>query len=154
MTPSKNFGLTGYRPVALYYADSSALAKLILPEPETEALSSLLSNNNVVVTSALSRTEVLRGVRRIAADADAMIATRRVFGRVIFIDADERLLESAGVLDPPTLRSLDAIHVATALSVVAELDSLITYDRRMAEAASRFGLTVLAPGRPDNADGS
>lgn len=73
------------------------------------------------------------------------MAVRRQLRPMVLIGMDRALLERAGTLGPPRMRSLDAIHVAAALSLGSDLRELITYDSRMAEAASAQGLSVSAP---------
>jgi uncharacterized protein len=69
-----------------------------------------------------------------------------VLARVDLVEASESLLRHAGTLSPSALRSLDAIHVASALALGVELDVVVTYDARMREAAERAGLRVESPG--------
>ncbi len=92
-----------------------------------------------MICCALVRVEVVRAVRRYGADAVA--DARRLLAPIEMINVDEPLLRAAADIEEPSLGSLDAIHVAAAL----DLAELITYDRRMAEAASNVGLTVSAP---------
>ncbi len=68
-----------------------------------------------------------------------------MLGRVTLIEMDSPILEAAALVDPAGLRSLDAIHLATALSLGEELGALVTYDARLADAARTHGLTVFAP---------
>jgi hypothetical protein len=68
-----------------------------------------------------------------------------LLARLALVDVDRRILSTAVALEPPGLRTLDAIHLATALVVREDLDGLVTYDRRLAAAAERFDLEVLAP---------
>jgi len=74
-----------------------------------------------------------------------VLAAREMIARVAIVDVDTAILNEAADLDPRTLRSLDAIHLATALEASEELDGLVTYDSRLAAAAETFGLAVLAP---------
>lgn len=130
---------------ALLYLDSSALVKLVLPEPETGALTELLSGWPERVSSALSRVEVLRAVRRAGAQKPTYDRAENVVARIGLVAIDEKVLSAAARLDPPDLRSLDAIHLATALSV-PELGGMVSYDARLAEAVKRSGIPALAPG--------
>lgn len=132
--------------VKLLYLDSSALVKLVLPEPETEALIEVLSGWPERVTSVLARVEVPRAVRRASAGEAAYSRAENVVARIGLIRLDEEMvLGAAARLDPPELRSLDAIHLATALSVGDDLGAMISYDARLAEAARRSGINTLAP---------
>jgi hypothetical protein len=128
------------------YLDSSALVKLVQQETETKALRRYLRGHqgDLRVTSALARTEV---VRAIAGGGPAAVAhARRVLGRVRQVDVSRGVLDDAAVLSPGTiLRSLDAIHIATASVLGAELRALITYDGRISAAAAGLGMTVHAP---------
>lgn len=124
------------------YIDSSAVVKLAVREPESAALRRYVRRRRLVV-SALARTEVARALLPIGLDA-----VRRgldVLARIDLVRINDRVLESAASIMPPELRSLDAIHLATAEQLGADLARLITYDDRMAAAAVACGLTVAAP---------
>ncbi len=125
------------------YLDSSALVKLVLAEAESSVLDEHLGPRPDLICCALVRVEVVRAVRRYGADAVA--DARRLLAPIEMIDVDEPLLRAAADIEEPSLRSLDAIHVAAALSLGEDLAELITYDRRMAVPASNLGLTVAAP---------
>ncbi len=130
---------------ALLYLDSSALVKLVLPEPETEALREILSLWPERFSSALTRIEVLRAVRRAGVGRSTYERAENVVARVGLVDVDERVLNVAARLGPPELRSLDAIHLATALSA-PDLGGLVSYDARLMRAATCSGVTAMAPG--------
>ncbi len=125
------------------YLDSSALVKLVLLEAESAALEDHLGPRPGSSSCGLVQVEVVRAVRH--QGADAVAEARRLLARIETIGVDEPLLRAAADIDQPSLRSLDALHVAAALSLGEDLAELITYDRRMAEAASNLGLTVSAP---------
>jgi predicted nucleic acid-binding protein len=125
------------------YLDSSALAKLVVPEPETEALRQYLRRRPQRASSGLARTEVVRALRRHGPEHVA--AARRLFGHLLLLRLTPGLLDRASELDPPELRSLDAIHVAAAESLGAELGTLLTYDERLADCARALGLPVANP---------
>ena len=128
------------------YLDSSAVAKLFLPEPERSALEGALLERRGLLTSRLSLTECGRIVTRLGREVtDRFIED--VFGPFVLIDLSSDILRAAGGLQPSGLRSLDAIHVASALSLGDPSLEIITYDQRMAEAARAHGLTVVQPGR-------
>jgi uncharacterized protein len=95
------------------------------------------------VACELVRTELRRAVRRTA--ADRMAAADAVIDRLLLVRLDAQLLDEAGRLEPPGLRTLDALHVQAALLLGEELDSLVTYDERQAAAARSAGLRVEAP---------
>lgn len=130
---------------SLLYLDSSSIVKLILPEPETAALFRLMSDWPVRVTSALSRVEVLRAVQR--ADEDEKVCQRagEVLDRLGIIRIDHEVLKVAARLGPKELRSLDAIHLSTALTLGNQLGGFSTYDIRLGEAAKATGVRVLQP---------
>lgn len=127
-----------------HYLDTSALVKLVVAEPETDALRTWLSEKNRdPVACDLARTELLRAVRR--AVPDRILQARAVLDSITLTEVTTSLFEEAGRLDPTALRSLDAIHLAAALDLGDELDSLVTYDDRLAEAARSNGIAVTAP---------
>lgn len=129
----------------LVYIDSSALLKLVATEVETPALTSWLDGRHGdLVSSDLVRTEVLRAARR--RDSEVQAAARRRLEAVTTLAVSREVCDLAAGLGPTILRSLDAIHVATALTLGDELDAVVTYDRRMAEAVNIVGLTTVAPG--------
>lgn len=129
--------------MAAVYLDSSAIVKLAVREPESEALRRHLRRRRPWVSSALARTEVLRAVW--PAGDDALAAGRRVLARCDLVRLNNHVLDRAGAMEPETLRSLDAIHLATAERLGADLGGLITYDDRLAHAARRLGLRVSSP---------
>ena len=131
--------------MTLVYLDSSALVKLVVTEPESMALAELLRARPDRVSSALALTEVPRALRRAGFGIRERRRAREVLARVALVDADRRILAAAAALDPPALRTLDAIHLATALAVRDDLAALVTYDRRLRTAAERVHLDVLAP---------
>lgn len=125
------------------YLDSSALVKLAIREPESAALRRYLRRKRPLVTSALSRTEVARTL--LPFGADAVARGDDVLRRLDVIRINDRVLRAAGALLPLELRSLDAIHLATAMEIGVDLSRVCTYDERMAAAAVDLGLTVVAP---------
>lgn len=127
----------------MLYLDSSALVKLVVRERESAALRAYLAHDLERVTSSLSRIEVLRAVRPIG--PAAVEVARRLLRRIHLVRLDDALLDAAGLLEPILLRSLDAIHLSTAQLVAPELDAVVTYDRRMAQAATSLGFAVVAP---------
>jgi len=129
--------------MATTFLDASALVKLVRDEPESQALIDYLDGRSSVEASEISITEVGRAVRRTFPDADASEA----LDGVVMHKVTSALLRRAVLLQPPTLRALDAIHLATALSLSTEDVDVITYDTRLAEAARAHGLRVTQPGR-------
>jgi predicted nucleic acid-binding protein len=118
------------------------LTKLVVLEPETPALIDAL-RDQTIVASDLVRTELRRAVLRAAPDRIA--AADSLVERLLLVRLDAGLLDGAGRLEPRTLRTLDAIHVQCALLLGEELDKLITYDARQADAARSAGLRVERP---------
>ena len=128
----------------LYY-DSSAIVKLIRTEPETRALLDQMGEPlGWWATSALARTEVVRAVW--SGGRAAVTRARVILHSAFEVVVTRSVLDRAADLDTGTmLRTVDAIHLASALSLRREIDGLVTYDRRMAEAAEAIGLPVVAP---------
>lgn len=128
----------------LLYLDTSAFVKLVNSEPETPALRRHLRQRSAELVSAvLLRTEALRTAQ---AQSAARVGSMRIALRqVAFIDLDRPLFDAAGTIQPPDVRSLDAVHLVAALSLGDDLDELITYDTRMAAAATSHGLVVSSP---------
>ncbi len=131
--------------MSLVYLDSSALLKLVVREPETLALMEFLRERPDRVSSALVLAEVPRAVRRARFGVAERRRAREVLARVALVDIDRRVLAAAAAIEPPALRTLDAIHLATALALREDLAALVTYDRRLALGAERAHLEVLAP---------
>jgi uncharacterized protein len=129
------------------YLDSCALVKLVSPAPETAALERYLREraDQRHVASALVRTEVRRALRRIEAPARMVATADKLLAAVITISIRDELLDAAGRLAEPGLRSLDAIHLATAQSLGAALTAFVTYDRRLLSAADGAGLPTATP---------
>lgn len=127
----------------MIYLDSSALVKLIVTESETDALVSHLPDAALMTSSSLVEVEVVRAVRK---GAPGLLAdARRALEEIELIALDERLLRTAADLADDALRTLDAIHVAAAQTLGDDLTELVTYDRRMTDAARALGLPVVAP---------
>jgi uncharacterized protein len=125
------------------YLDASALVKLAIEEPESRALRAYLRRRKILVSSALSRTEVLRAL--LLEGDEGTARGQAVLARVELIRVNDRVLSAAGLLQPPDVRSLDAIHLATAHQLGPDLGHLISYDERMVEAAKRLGLKTASP---------
>lgn len=137
--------------MTIFYADTSALAKLVRDEPESGALRNYLSDADLVCCD-LALTELPRAIKRAAALSSGLLPVASMLSRaeelldsLALIPLDRDLLVAAGSLDEPALRSLDAIHVAAA-SLAAPLDGFVSYDERQAAAARLAGLRTFAPG--------
>jgi uncharacterized protein len=129
--------------MAATYLDSSAIVKLAVRETESLALRRYLRRRRPLVTSSLSRTEVMRAL--LPGGEDAVAAGRKVLTRLDLVRINNRVLDEAATLLPIQIRSLDAIHLATAGQLGQDLGALVTYDDRMAEAAKHIGHRVVAP---------
>jgi len=127
----------------LVYLDTSAFVKLVQPEAETRALVAHLRHRSVAVSATLLRTEALRAAVRHS--PELVRDTRLALRDVAFIELSRDLMDQAGTLMPPNNRSLDAVHLAAALSLGDDLDEVVTDDLRMVAAASACGLLVSSP---------
>ena len=124
------------------YADTSALAKLVSHEGETAALRRHL-HGAAVVSSAIVRTELLRVGLRLG--TTQLGAAEGVLAGVSAVTVTRARLDRAGRLSPAPLRSLDALHLATALELRDELDAFVAYDTRLLEAAAQHDLPTVSP---------
>jgi uncharacterized protein len=128
------------------YLDSSALLKLVLPERETVALRAALADWTDWMSSWLSAIECRRAMRRARGSASERARMDHILASCTLIRAEEPALRLAEMIGSTDLRSLDAIHLACALSIGDYPDAFITYDDRLASAARALGLNVLSPG--------
>jgi len=135
----------------LIYLDASALVKVVVEEKESSALRAWIATGPDRLSSVVTAVELRRAARRVAAGVSEVIAreltreTEVLLRGVQLLTLDEQIAQQAATLEPPTLRSIDVIHLATALSV-DDLSHFVTYDARLAEAAARAGLVVAMPG--------
>ena len=125
------------------YVDSSAMVKLVIGERESDALRRYLASAGQLTTSILAIVEVARAVERVAPGSAAVAVA--VFESVAVVGLDARIAARAGSVGSAGLRTLDAIHLATALQLGVELEAFISYDERLSGAARDMGLTVIAP---------
>ncbi len=128
----------------LVYLDTSAFVKLAIPEPETAALIAALPAKARLVASEILEVEALRAARRVAGE-DGATAARAQLAGVRLLPLTDQIRRRACELEPATLRSLDAIHVATALDLGELLACMYAYDARMLSAASHAGIQVRVP---------
>lgn len=130
----------------MIYLDSSALLKLLIEEPESAALERWITAQAgaPMVTSTSAKVEVLRACRRL--NAEALPAATALLAELDLIALTTDVVDQAAEVGGPLLRSLDAIHLASALSIGAELAAFVCYDRRLLEAASAAGLEAVTPG--------
>ena len=129
----------------LVYLDSSALVKLVVSEPESMALIDRLRAWPQRVSSALALTELPRALTRAGFGAAEHRRARAVLERLDLLDVDRQILATAAALEPSALRTLDAIHLASAIAVREDLEIVITYHRRLRAAAERMHIDVAAP---------
>ena len=129
------------------YLDSAAIVKLVHEESESQALRDWLADRSEIgwVSSVLAEVESFRALARHAPEAIARLPP--VLDLIDLVDLDTRIRTLAQSITPVSVRSLDVIHLATALHVRAELVSFVTYDHRLADAAKAAGLTIDAPGQ-------
>jgi predicted nucleic acid-binding protein len=125
------------------YLDSSAIVKLAVEEPESTALRRHLRRRRPLVSSGLARAEVARAL--LPFGEAARRRGQDVLSRLELLRVNDRILAVAGSLLPAGLRTLDAIHLATAQQLEAELARLVTYDERMRAAAQAIGWAVISP---------
>ncbi|MCX9191376.1 VapC toxin family PIN domain ribonuclease [Carbonactinospora thermoautotrophica] len=144
----------------MIYLDSCALVKLVREEDESEALRAYLDAHADVehVTSELARAEVMRVIRRVNHDDQGrLLVTEEEFARqvadasdvldaVSYVTLDVDLLDEAGAIRSPHVRTLDAIHLASAALLGPALTAFVTYDKRLRQAAEQAGNPVVAPG--------
>ncbi len=126
------------------YLDSSAFVKLVVAEPESAALRRVLTRWPDLASSTLLRTEVVRALRR-SGHGHLVGPARRLIGAIRLVRLDEPLLDRGSELEPVDLRTLDAVHLATAMAIGSDLGIFFTYDDRLGTAASAGGLIVATP---------
>jgi len=129
----------------VWYLDTSATAKLVRPEAETAQLRRWL-RPRTWLTSDLQRTELRRAAARAGGRAPAR--ADRILTEIDLIAVTPEVFDAAGRLSLVSLRSLDAIHLAAALTLGPDLAGIVAYDDRLAGNAEALGITVKAPGRP------
>ena len=113
-------------------------------EPESEALLSWINDTETDwVSSDLARTELIRAVRRVV--PERAVRAREVLESVTLIEVTTQTFEEAARIDPPLVRSLDALHLAVALDLGDDLAAFVTYDARLALAAALNGVATIAP---------
>lgn len=125
------------------YLDTSAFIKLVRSEPESRPLRAEMSTGDELVSSALLVVEGRRAASRYG--TVALVRARAALSTVTLLPIDDATLETAAELAPSALRSLDALHLAAALSLAGDLGRMYCYDARLATAASTLGLDVRQP---------
>lgn len=129
----------------MIYVDSSALLKLLFEEDESDTLRRWLTAHAsvAVVSSELARVEVSRVCRRI--DSGRINAARALLAGLDLIPMTSDVINEAAEMGSTMLRSLDAIHLSTALSIREDLTALVAYDRRLSDAATAAGIETVRP---------
>lgn len=125
------------------YLDSSAIVKLAVAEPESPALRRYLTRRGPLVSSALARTEVTRAL--MPGGWEAVARGEQVLRRIQLVRVNDRVLSEAGRMALAELRSLDAVHLASARLLAPSVRQIVTYDDRMADAAQACGWRVSSP---------
>ncbi|HVB76412.1 MAG TPA: type II toxin-antitoxin system VapC family toxin [Candidatus Nitrosotalea sp.] len=130
----------------MIYLDSAALVKLVRLEAATRELVGWLNQRPGIplICSSLAEVEVTRAIRRVA--PEALPAVSATLARLYRLEIDAPVRAAAAALAEPDLRTLDAIHIATAVSVGADLQAFVSYDQRLLRTAGELGLPVLSPG--------
>ena len=126
-----------------WYIDSSAILKFVFAEPERAALVKALTQP--AISSELARLEVKRAVHRIN-PKDIALANQELT-RINFVTISDQVLSTAEAFTANiSLATLDAIHVATALTLGSKIEGIITYDKQMIANAQNMGIRVLSQG--------
>lgn len=128
----------------LFYVDSSALVKLVIEEPESAALERHLEDGPVLATSRIALVEVPRATAVANPAAEVQEETERLLASCMLIDVTDSLLRAAAGFASSSVRTLDAIHLASALRI--DPDELVAYDQRLVQAAAERGLAIASPG--------
>ena len=128
------------------YLDTSAALKLAVAEPESGALRDFLGRySDGFVSSTLLAVELRRAALRANDAAVALAAVGTVIPAIRLVGIDDDVIGQASILQPPPLRSLDAVHLATALILGPAVEAMVCYDKRLAEAAAGAGIDVHSP---------
>src|SRR5918996_2816492 len=132
----------------LVYADSSALVKLVIEEPESDALGDYLAADEpALATSRIALVEVMRATSIANPNPEMRAEAERLLASCLLVDVSDGLLRAAARLTSRRVRALDAVHLASAQRV--DPDAMIVYDRRLRDAAIAVGFLVAHPGAPD-----
>ena len=127
-----------------HYLDTGALVKLVVAQPETAALRAWLTERpEPHVSCNLARTELLRIMRDVA--PDRVVMARLVLDSLVLTEVTADIFEAAGRLDTGVMNCRNAVHLAAALDLGDDLDSLVTYNEHLASGARSYGVPVTAP---------
>lgn len=127
-----------------FYVDTSALVKAVIQEEHSDAFRKWHAGISApLVTSDLARAELPRAVRR--ADSTQAVRARAVLDRMTILVVTTELFQAAARLEPTSLRTLDAVHLACALDLGDDLEGLVAYDDRLLEAAQAYGVATITP---------
>lgn len=126
----------------VFYVDTSALVKLVRTEAESAALVTFLADRTWIIGD-LHRAELRRAARR--AGPQTAARAERLLVELDIVVLDGSIFDAAGRLDPPALRTLDAVHLACARTLQHDLAGVVTYDDRMADAARHHAIASFAP---------
>ncbi|MEI2702302.1 MAG: type II toxin-antitoxin system VapC family toxin [Baekduia sp.] len=134
-------------PDSVAYLDTSAAMKLVVPEPDSEALRQHLDARHTHISSQLLLVELGTATSRLGHDSPSRQAVAALLRRCDFVPIGDQVIERASRPFRPTQRALDAIHLATALALeIPELE-FCSYDEQQLKAARNAGLTCVSPGR-------
>lgn len=127
------------------YFDTSALAKLVLSEPESSEMEQFVDGlPGQPVSSVISDVELVRAVLR--QDPSGLDTALEVLAQVVLLPATDSIRLRAAYLAPGSLGSLDALHLATALEIQVDLHSLVSYDNQLCDAARELAIETVSPG--------
>lgn len=126
-----------------FYLDTSAFLKLLVTEAETPAMRAWFAADRSCWSSQLLVTEALRAGQRLGLDLDDV---NQALDSVSLVLPSATTFHHAGTVPPPSLRSLDALHVAGAMELGSDLEAVVAYDARLIESVRAAGLTVISPG--------
>ncbi|WP_158635050.1 type II toxin-antitoxin system VapC family toxin [Tsukamurella asaccharolytica] len=131
------------------YLDTSALIKLLAPEFESDALTIWMARQanegEAFGTSVIGQIELTRAAARMT-DPDTTSQAQYIGEQAETIPLTVAMAKLAETIGPPHLRSLDAVHLASAMSIRDQISAFVTYDKRLSDAAEVEGLTVVSPG--------
>lgn len=126
----------------LAYLDASAIVKLVVSEAESGALHRWFVEAERLATSRVGLVETVRATSRMPVDRDHR---SNVLANLEVLELTAKIAERAGEIQPAALRTLDAVHLASAIALGTEVDAFVTYDDRLASAARAIGLPVIQP---------